>query len=325
MMAIEDDAHAAEYAHLIASGESLRRIGESEFSHSQLEAVVDGLKRVATTLPGDEQIQRHLHSLDREELAAYAEQLTCRLKKETTVLDDLHAEGLDPFVHDLREVTVPFTVKYVSPEEIQAMSRFPKRTSACYRGGTIFIGGELPQLRDRLATFATRGILANDLFHEVYHGFQDDELRFATMEELLDYLASPHTAEWKLALAESHAWMTCLPGFKDEVLIPVILENYGIEGRHYLEAAFEVIRALHALDVTDREIGKLISQARWDEEAKSYTVLMEEIDRLVKLHGHAPEELDALIERHKLVQRIQVLRGMAIAAELCEGRPSPSS
>ena len=301
-----------------AHSESLRTLDQKDISACELELIIDAQKDYNSTLLDEEDIRRHIGGLNDRQTLAFAQELSDRLQDQTTVLDPLLSEQLDPFIEDLRDTCVPFQVKYVSLEELQTMNRYPKRTSAFYSGGTIFIGGELPDLRERLVTFATRGILTNDLFHEVYHGFQDAELCFASMEELLDYLMNPRPAEWRLALAESHAWMSCLPGFKDEVLIPVIRENYGIEDSRYLEIAFEMVRALHALGLTDREIGKLISQAHWDERSRSYKVLTEEIERLAKLHGHALAELEDVVEKHKLMQRAQALRGMAIAAELCQ-------
>lgn len=315
---VAEHVRLTEYHELVADSESLRALDQMGLSVSELESLVDAQKRYNSALPGDEDIRRHFASLDNGQLIAYAQELADRLQEETTVLDPLQAEGLDPFARDLRDTYVPFPVKYVSHEELQKMNGYPKRTSACYRGGTIFVGGELPGLRERLATFATRGILSNDLFHEVYHGFQDGELLFASMEELLDYIANPRPAEWRLALAESHAWMSCLPGFRDDVLIPVILENYGIGDRRYLEAAFETVRALDALGLSDREIGRLIGQARWDEHAKGYKALTEEIERLARARGHTPAELEAVVEKHKLMERLQALRGMAIAAEMCQ-------
>lgn len=318
IMAIDGKMRSMEYARLIAGGSPLRALDHKELEHSELEAMIEAQKQRSATLPSDEQIQRRLSALDDRQLKGFARRLEQRLREETTVLDSLDAAGLHPFADDLRDVEVPFPVMYVSPEELQVMNRYPKRTSACYSGGTIFIGGELPELRDRLTTFATRGILTNDLFHEVYHGFQEGELTFASLEELLDYVTNPSPSVWRLALAESHAWTSCLPGFKDEVLMPVISRNYAIDEMEYLEAAFEVVSALRALGLSDREIGKLIGQADWDEDNRRYTGLMDEIERLAETHGHSPAEVASVVQKHKLMQRIQALRGMAIAAEICQ-------
>ena len=317
-MVAEEARRTKEYAEVIAARGSLKYLPIEGLSLSNLKAIADVQRQHNRSLLREAEVSGYLTSLSDKELLEYADRLSYRLRDETAVLDHLESEGLDPFASDLRDVKVPFPVRYVSSDELQEMHGYPKRTSACYQGGTIFIGGELPGLRERLKTFAGRGILSNDLFHEVYHGFQDGELEFESMEDLLSYLAGAHPADWRVALAESHAWMSSLRGFKDEVLIPVIQDSYRIENRDYLEAAFAVVNALYALGLTDREIGRVIRRARWDEEAGGYRSMEKEIEKLAQKHGHSLAELDEQIKKHKQIERIHVLRGMGIAAEICE-------
>ncbi|MBI4317961.1 MAG: hypothetical protein HY675_05680 [Chloroflexi bacterium] len=296
---------------------SVKMLGARGFSVSDLEAILEDLKQYNATLPSDERIHGCLYQVNETDVMLLASELRRRLKCETNVLDALESVGLDPFSPDLASHEVPFPVQFVTPEDIQRLHHYPRRSSACFKGGTIFIGGELPGLRERLATLANRGILSNDLFHEVYHGFQGSERRFASLDEVLELIAHGHATEAEVALAESHAWLCSLRGFKDDVLIRVIKENYDIKNEALLVAAFEAINGLNALGYSDKEVGELIGTARWDASTQRYSPLDKVLEAAAADRGFDKEGLAAEVRKRKLLERIHAVKAMGIAAERC--------
>jgi len=289
----------------------------ADYDPQQLRTLLGVVKQQNEQLPNDSEIRGFLGRLADRDIEEFADELKLRLRRETTVLDSLDEEGLDPLAPDLREVKLPYPVRYVSSQELREMNPFHREVGAFYRGGTIFVGPNLPDLRTRLATLATRGILSNDLFHEVYHGHQDGDVHYASLDDVLHALIYPNAVEWKLALAESHAWLSCLRGFKDEVLIPVIRTSYEIENVGYLERAFKAINELNTLGVSDKQVGKLIGQTHWDDETGEYVALEREARRLAQEKGHTDGSLAEQVRKRKLIERIQALRAMGIVAELC--------
>lgn len=296
---------------------SFRDLDPKASSSSQLLSVIELIKRRNTKLPGEAEIRGHIGRLTQRQLEDFALSLGLRLRLETAVLDQLLEEGLDPLAPDLREIELPYPVLHVTEDELREVNPFHRQVGACYRGGTIFVGPSLPDLRARLVTLATRGILSNDLFHEVYHGHQDGDVHYASLDDVLHSLVNPHATEWKLALAESHAWLCCLRGFKDEVVMPVIQVSYEIENTTFLDRAFYTINGLNALGLSDRRVGELIGQTHWDDEAGEYAVLESELRSQAAAKGHTEASLKDEIEKCKLIERIQALRAMGIAAELC--------
>ena len=296
---------------------SLRALETGGFSHAQLLSMIESIKEQNAGLPGETVIRAHLGSLTQRQLEDFASRLRERLAEETTVLDPLHAEGLDPLARNLREIELPYDVEHISAETLQDINPFHREVGAFYRGGTIYVGPNLPGLRDRLVNLATRGIVSNDLFHEVYHGLQDGDVHYASLDDVLHSLLNLHPTEWKLALAEGHAWLCCLRGFKDEVLMPLIQTSYEIDDVGYLERAFKIVNGLNALGMSDRQVGELIGQTHWDDQTGEYAVLEPELRRMAGEKGHTEASLQEEIEKCKLIERIQALRAMGIAAEMC--------
>lgn len=305
---------------VVGNPESLRTLGSNGYSHAQLLALLDLVKEQNKRLPAENEIRAFFARLTQPQLEDFARGLQLRLRQETTVLDSLDEERLDPFAPDLRDVDLPYPVQHVSARELQEMNPFHREVGAFYRGGTIYVGPNLPDLRERLVTLATRGILSNDLFHEVYHGHQDGDVHYASLEDVLHSLINPRPVEWKLALAESHAWLSCLRGFKDEVLIPVIRTSYEIENVEFLVRAFKLINGLNALGVSDKQVGALIGKTHWDEEFGGYVALERELRRLMAEQGHTDKSLDGEVDKRKVIERIQALKATGIAAELCGAR-----
>ncbi|TAK32496.1 MAG: hypothetical protein EPO21_15095 [Chloroflexota bacterium] len=291
----------------------------AQLSIADLEQILADEKTYNEALPSGEELTAFFEGLITEQLEAYAIVLAQRLRSETEVLTWFESEGLDPLALDLAQLDLPFPVQLVTPEQAEIIpAQLDGR--AWYRGGTIFVNGALPTLRERLARLATQGILGNDLFHEVYHGFQDGLDKFHSLEEVLEALHTvPH--EWRVALAEVHAWAFCLRGFKEETLIPILRNSYNVEDVESLVAAFEIIHSLAALGLDGVQIASLIGKTRWDVERKRYTYLEQVRDELMAEQGYSQGELEHLTSKKKLIERIQAVRAMGLARELCRDWP----
>ena len=164
----------------------------AQLSVADLEETLAEEKRYNEDLPRGEQLTAFFAGLTTEQLEAYAILLAQRLRTETEVLTWFESEGLDPLALDLAQLDLPFPVQLVTAEQADLV---PERLDgrAWYRGGTIFVNGALPTLLERLTRLATQGILGNDLFHEVYHGFQDGLDKFHSLDEVLEALHTvPH-------------------------------------------------------------------------------------------------------------------------------------
>ncbi|MBI3976568.1 MAG: hypothetical protein HY331_00140 [Chloroflexi bacterium] len=287
----------------------------STLTTTQLEAALAEARAHDKSLPDSEHIHAFFESLSRDEVAAFADALRARLMVETGMLDRFLADGLDPLVEDT-QLVLPFSVVRVSEDELATFTPYAGRSRACYSGGVIYAAPELPRLRARLITFAERGVLGHDLMHETYHGFQDDGGLFASPADLVEELLRGGPTEARVALLEAHAWFCCLPGFRDEVLIAAIAGAYHVDRRELLVEAFRRIRELVALAYSNLEIAGMVGAARWDPDAGCYPRLDAAVEQAAALQGIDAGDLADLLNRQRLIHRIEAVRAMGIAREM---------
>ncbi len=284
-------------------------------STAELEALLQQEKAYNSTLPGGESLRLFFESLGEEELLLFVEALQERIVAETDLLDRFTRLGLDPFAPDLTQLSLPFPLEVVPQEAVAGAALRPVK--AWYKEGTIYVLGEAPSLSERLSLLARRGIIGNDVFHEVFHGLQDGVELYHSLDELLETLGDGGD-QAKVALAEAHAWLCCLPGFRHEVLIDVIGASYAIKRREHLRNAFELLYGLAVLGLNDEEVARLVGRARWCEEKGRYIELHDARQRLLARHGMDKDDLAEQVERQKLIDRIQAIRAVGIARELVQ-------
>ena len=282
----------------------------------QLEELLEQEKDYNQSLPSGDELRVFFESLSNDQLHLYVDALQQRLSAETELLDRFARLGLDPFAADLAQAELPFPVRRVPRE--QAPDGAAGLVNAYYRNGAIHVVAEPPTLAKRLTLLASRGIIGNDIFHEVFHGLQDGVDMYHSLEDVLGAIEADDGDQARVALAEAHAWLSCLPGFKQEVLADVIGASYRIDRSEHLEAAFELLYGLAVLGLSDEEIGRLVGAARWCETRGGYVELLDERERLLARSGLSREELDQQVERRKLIERIQALRAVGIARELVQ-------
>jgi len=118
-----------------------------------------------------------------------------------------------------------------------------------------------------------------------------------------------------------HAWTFCLRGFREETLIPILQTSYNLEDVESLVAAFEIINSLAALGLDGMQIASLLGKTRWDVEAKRYAYLEQVRDELMAEQGYSHGELEHISSKKKMIERIQAVRAMGMARELCRDWP----
>ena len=282
-------------------------------SSAELEMLVSAQKEHNQAIGCAEDLHESISCLSERDLHTLATRLHECIVAETDLLERFIRLGLDPFTPDLLELPLPYPVVVMPEASACALSG----ARACYRQGIIHLAGEPPSLAERIALLATRGIIANDLFHEVFHGLQDDGQDFHSLEEVLDAVAASEVGvpDHKVAVAEAHAWLCCLPGFRHDLIAEVIGGCYRIEGRG-LRAAIDLVYGLAVLGLDDEQIGKLVAQATWCPERGIYVELERERERLLALAGWTLGDLADAIARQHLLDRLQVMRAVGIAREL---------
>jgi hypothetical protein len=299
---------------VVSDRSSCRRVDLNDFSLDDLEQLLTREKTHNQQLPGDENLAVFFGQLDPERTTAFVVQLKRRLEKETDILDRFAKLGLDPFAADLLSLPLPFPVKICKADSSDSQALRSAR--AFFRDGTIHLVSELPSLNERLTNLASRGIIANDLFHEVFHGLQKGLGAYRSIADVLDVIVGADDGTACTALAEAHAWLCCLPGFRHEVLIDVIGSSYNIERDEHLRVAFNLLYSLTVLGLSDEEIGFLVGAASWSEEAGSYSELELERERRRCLAGLSKEGLEMEMQRRMLTERVQGVRAIGITREL---------
>lgn len=297
---------------VLERAESVKLVDLAGYSLDELHALLDLEKRYNQTLPGREEITVFFERLSDGELRSYVRSLQERLDRETEVLHRFASLGLNPFVHDLLDLPLP--VRVVT--NAGGTGTIDDGAVATYRDGTIFLAGEAPGLVERLILFAGRGIIGNDLFHEVIHAMQGDGDLYHSAEEVLESLIGSLPDQPRLALAEAHAWTACLPGFRHELLIDVIGSCYSLTRPELLQSAFDLLYRLWILGVGDRDLAKLVGSARWCDIAATYLELETELERRLHVVGASRQDLELEVERRKVIERLQAVRAVGIAREL---------
>lgn len=79
--------------------------------------------------------------------------------------------------------------------------------------------------------------------------------------------------------------------------------------------AFDEIRRLYALGMTDKEIGPLVKKAKWNKEKSQYDLLDEKIKELMAQKNLDEEDVDALVDAENIRARIYAENVKAIARE----------
>ncbi len=283
---------------------------------ADLGALLHEEKAYNAGLPSGESLRQFFVSLGHDELLLFVEALRARMAAETDLLDRFARLGLDPFTPDLTQAPLPFPLEIVPEEEVAGAALRPVK--AWYKEGTIYVLGRAPSLSERVSLLARRGIIGNDIFHEVFHGLQDGVELYHSLDELLETLESDGGDQAKVALAEAHAWLCCLPGFRHEVLIDVIGDTYAIKRREHLRSAFDLLYGLAVLGLGDEDLARLVGRARWSDQKVSYVELHEERERLLAEQGLDHDDLAARVEKQKLIDRIQAVRALGIARELVQ-------
>ncbi|MHB1415785.1 MAG: hypothetical protein ACYC1C_11080 [Chloroflexota bacterium] len=283
-------------------------------SYEDLERMLEAEKKNNKAFDCGSDCVSFFEGLSDVELLAYVELLRSRLEEETEMLERFARLGLDPFVPDLLSIPLPYPTRTVEPGAPEVGSA---GVAAFYSNGEITVVGEPPSLAERLALLASRGIISNDVFHEVFHGLQDDRTEYTSLADVLEAVERNEDAEEaKTALAEAHAWLACLPGFRHEVLIDVIGSCYSFEDEKRLGVAFELLYNLIVLGLDDEAIGQLVGEATWCDERRVYPELDQEVERLLELAGMTKADLERERERSHLVERVQAVRAVGIAREL---------
>lgn len=293
---------------------SVRAGDTSALSIAELESLVAAQKEHNRTLASDDELHEFFHSLDAEALTAFASRLQGRIVQETEVLERFARLGLDPFAPDLLSLPLPCPVQVVPVDEAPEVLG---GAQACYRDGTIMLAGDLPDLATRLTALATRGVVANDLFHEVFHSLQDGGAEFYSLADVLDSVTAlaEGISDHKTALAEAHAWLASLPGFRHDLIANVVSGCYQLDGEA-LRVAIDLVYGLGALGLDDAEIGRLVAQATWNPDQGHYLELAAERERLLARNGWSSDDLAAAVARRHLLERLQVVRSIGIAREM---------
>lgn len=79
--------------------------------------------------------------------------------------------------------------------------------------------------------------------------------------------------------------------------------------------AFDEIRRLYALGMTDKEIGPLVKKAKWNKEKSQYDLLDEKIKELMIQKNLDEEDIDALVDAEDIRARIYAENVKVIARE----------
>lgn len=284
-----------------------------------LRAVLAGEKEYNRLLPCGDTSSTFYAGVSDERLEALARALRIRLETETDLLDPFLRLGLDPFAADLLAQGTPFQVEVV--DALDSTSLLGGHASACFRQGVILHVGAPPGLRQRLGDLARRGFIGNDLFHEVIHGLQNGAGYFGSLADVIHLIENDgyEAAQARTALAEAHAWLRTLPGFKPKVLIRSIAAAYGLTYPAQLQAAFVLLWGLIVLGEDDTQLGRLIARANWHIETETYPLLQARTRDLCQQQALSPDQLAALRERRLMIDRIQAVRAMGVARELSEG------
>lgn len=82
-----------------------------------------------------------------------------------------------------------------------------------------------------------------------------------------------------------------------------------------LAMAYQQIKQLHALGISEEEITKLVVNAKWDDESTSYTEFDEKINEEAKRRGLEMEDVDNLVLAEDLKTQIKMLEVSLIAME----------
>lgn len=291
---------------------SLKTADLADLSLEELELLLEEEKEYNRALPDKAALAEFFKGLSHEELLAFVAELQARLENETELLDRFTRLGLDPFAPDLLCVPLPFPLEVHAPGEVPVASR------AFFQDGTIHLNSTLPTLRERLVLLASRGIISNDLFHEVFHGLQEGITLYSSVEDVIADVVGEGKGEARKALAEAHAWLCCLPGFRHDVLIKAISASYKIDDERQLEEAFDLLYSLSVLGLSDEEIGSLVGCASWCEQHETYKELAKERERIMAEAGITEADLERAMERRQLIERLQGVRAMGIARELVQ-------
>jgi len=300
---------------LVSKYPSVKTEDLAALSLGELQSLLEAQKEYNRSLPGDKTLRSFFAALSDEELLKYVALLQTRLERETELLERFTRLGLDPFAADLMDLPLQFPL--LTADDAADGCTLTDGAQACYRGGAIYLASPPPPLAERLTLLACRGIIGNDVFHEVFHGLQDGVELFHSLEDVLN-TAALGDDQAKVALAEAHAWLRCLPGFRHEVLMDVIGASYNIERREHLQVAFELLYSLVVLGLSDEEIGRLVGHARWCEKKQSYLELEQARARLLAANGLSPADLAEAVERSKVIERLQAVRAIGIARELVQ-------
>jgi hypothetical protein len=297
----------------VARWPSVKARDVDSLSFAELEALLLAQKDHNRDLGSHDEHGDLFSDLPEAELNDLAMAVQARVVAETDLLDRFSRLGLDPFAPDLLSLPLPYPV-ILAPATDSAVIQGGVR--AFYRQGCIHLAGAPPSLAERLALLSSRGIIGNDLFHEVFHGLQDDGTEFHSLEEVLDAVVSSESGlpDHKVAVAEAHAWLRCLPGFRHDLIAEVVGGCYAIEGTG-LRTAIELVFSLAVLGLDDEEIGQLVAQATWCPEMGSYVELEMERQRLLALAGWTLGDLGEAIARQHLLERLHVMRAIGIARE----------
>jgi len=178
-----------------------------------------------------------------------------------------------------------------------------------------------------IALLAVRGSsgAANDVHHELIHSHQTRKPQ-TSREKLIEALSI--FGDKNVLLKEIHAMIGAdrkgngkrieAEGLRRELSS----DSYGListeEDVRRLETAALRIKQLYALGLSDEEIGKLVSGAKWDKKSKGYDTLTSEVDRIMRERNLSESEIAIFVKIDELKTRLRIERTRIAAKDVIE-------